>query len=216
MELTDRDNNNFWLYYMASEFCWAVDDDAEMMFSDWLVERNDFPSDKWYHDFTGADKEPWDGTTLGLKLNDNITLAIEFHANGTVYFLNDTYIGETGGHPYLSIFRWQEVKAITEGKDYSAFLMLPLVVGKKSEEEEIGVYIKKILCALTFIDDKDVEYITTCLLTHIIVDENSFEEDAEFGIICTRNHSTRNPKSNNNTLEDIQNLNNLIKLAMEQ
>lgn len=214
LQLSDK---NFCLF-LLTQFPFAADDETETMLTDYLPEHFEMPPADWWEELTGATEDPWNGYTYVHRLNEAVTFFAEFHPNGTVYFFNDTYLGNTGGNFHLSLLTWKELQTIT-GKDETDrsllfFLLLPLVAGSQSERPEIEAAIAAHLqeMALELPADK-LTVITRYLASHLIFDEeekNIFEHVPNAGLAINRNHSERNRQ---NKAEDLVRINQIINSA---
>lgn len=216
-------NQDFCLY-LISQFPFAADDEKEIMLTDYLMEHFEMPAKDWLEELTGQTEEdggepdPWTGYTYIHEVNDKVTLFAEFHSFNTVYFFNDIYLGNTGGHFHLSLLTWTELKEIiandkTEGSPLF-LLLLPLVIGNESEKPEIE---SKILEALQqtalHMNEVHLEQITKFLTSHLIFGEsekNRFTPKEHIGLTTTRNHSERNEQHRD---EELQQINEIISLA---
>lgn len=210
--------------YLISQFPFAADDEKEMMLSDYIMEHFKMPAKEWLEELTGQTEEdgreldPWNGYTYVHEINEKVTLFAEFHAFNTVYFFNDIYLGNTGGHFHLSLLTWTELKKIiTNDKTERSplfLLLLPLVIGNESERAEME---HKILEALqqTALDlnDGHLEQITKFLISHLIFQErekNRLIHKEHIGLTTNRNHSERNQQHSD---EELKQINEIISLA---
>lgn len=216
-------NINFCINLLL-HFPFAYDEDNEMMLLDFMVENYKMPSDEWFNELTGEtdesgnEVEPWNGITYLYSINENVKLYVEFHPNEAIYFFNDTYLGNTGGHFHLSLLTWRELMKIVnhdkENPSLLFFLLLPLAVGTQLEKAEIELEIRKHL-SHTVLNPEHFSMISKFLCRHIIFEDNEmniFEEKDGVGLVCNRNHSER--KSTNEETELIR-INEIIKLATE-
>lgn len=211
LHLADR---NFCLF-LLTQFPFATDDISETTLTDYLYENFAMPPNEWWNELTSGTQEPWNGYTYVHPLNDAVTLYAEFHPNETVYFFNEIYLGNTGGHVHLSLLSWNELKAIVNRDETDPallfFLMLPLTIGNKSEQPEIEAtiarYLKKTVLDL---NAAQIASITSFLSSHLIFDEeeqNTFEHINNIGLVVNRNHSERNRKHSE---EDLTRINTVI------
>ncbi|MBC9909910.1 Imm19 family immunity protein [Chitinophaga varians] len=196
LHLSDR---NFCLFLLA-QFPFASDDMLEMTLTDYLPEHFDMPTGEWLDELTGKTDDPWNGHTYMHRLNASVTFYAEFHPHETVYFFNDTYLGNTGGHFHLSLLSWEELQAIVnnDATDPSLlfWLLLPLTIGKESERSGIEAAIAGHLknTALDLQADQ-LETITRFVTSHLIFSEeesHAFEYKTDIGLVTHRGHSERN------------------------
>lgn len=209
---------------LLMNFPFAADPDTEQMLDEFLADNYEMPSEEWFTDVSGdvdengQEAEPWNGTMFSFVINEQVTLVAEFHPFEVVYFLNDVFIGNSGGHFMLSLLSWQEfLKVVEVGGDDAMlfFLMLPFVVAAKGEEQQIRKEIEKRLEHMAF-RAEHIPVIAGYLVHHAIFKEDDaemFYEDPELGKVCKRNHSVR---SRQNAAEDIRKVNNLVNIAMQE
>lgn len=217
-------SNKDFCIYLITQFPFAVDDEKEMMLSDYMMENFNMPSEEWckelsgHTDENGLEEDPWYGYTYVHEINDQVTLFAEFHAYNTVYFFNDIYLGNTGGHFHLSLFSWTELKEIiANDKSESSplfLLLLPLTIGNESEREEIESRILDCLkqTALELNEDQ-LDQMTRLMSRHLIFqdrEKNILIHQEHLGLVTCRNHSERNLKQVD---EDLIKINEIISLA---
>jgi len=208
---------------LLMDFSFACNHENETMLDEFLAEHYSMPDEQWQRELSGGvdadgqEPEPWKGSSLNLRINGKVTFTVEYHPFETIYFFNDLYIGNTGGHFHLSLLTWSEFLQIIRNREKETllfFLLLPLVVGSKQERTAIRQETEKRLRELPF----QKEHVP--VIAHYLVNHCSFEDDGEHlfmenpkaGTICLREHSERNPK------KDIQSLiaiNVAILTAME-
>lgn len=222
MELSLNDLN-FCIQLML-DFPFACNHEDETMLDDFLIEHYKMPDESWFQELSGGvdpdrqEPEPWNGTVLAVKINHKTTLFVEYHPFETIYFFNGTYLGNTGGHFHLSLLSWNEFSQIIQDREKESllfFLLLPLVVGSKSELPMIKSEIERRLKTLPF-KQEHISIIAKSLCNHAVFEEDEermFLEDPKKGIICKRNHSERNPAKDT---QDIINVNVAILSAMEK
>ncbi len=217
----DLSNKDFCLFLMT-EFPFGFNDKTETMLSDYIIENFEMPSEEWFEelagktDENGKEAEPWNGYTWMYPLNDKVTFYAEFHPNETIYFFNDTYLGNTGGHFHLSLIHWTELMRMiaNEQSDPSLlfFMLLPLTLGDISEREairsEISVHLSKTSIVA---EDVIMNDIINFLTNHVVADEG-FDYREGIGFITHRNHSERNHMLSE---EHLRNINEIIGLAIQ-
>ncbi|SHE77607.1 Imm19 family immunity protein [Pedobacter caeni] len=213
---------NFCIYLLMS-YPFASDHETESMLDEFISDHYQMPDQEWQTELTGEakhhngnDAQDWNGTTLQLEINEAVTLFVEYHPYETIFFFNEVYLGNTGGHFRLSLLKWTEFLQIIENRESSGllfFLLLTLVVGAADEKEMIRNEIEQRL-KITAFKAEHHPIIAMYLSNHVVFDEDDAEmffEDPKLGTCCKRNHSERNPKNNE---EEIIMVNEVIKLAM--
>jgi hypothetical protein len=205
------------------DFPFACNHEDETMLSDFLIEHYEMPDEAWFKelggelDEDGEEVDPSGGTELEVKINQKVSLFVEYNPFETVYFFNDTYLGNSGGHFHLSLLTWNEFSQIIRGREHESglfFLLLPLVVGSKNELPVIKTEIEKRLKELPF-KQEHIPIIAKYLGNHCVFDDDEndmFLEDPKKGTICKRNHSQRNPATDT---QELINVNVAILSAME-
>ncbi|WP_232279589.1 Imm19 family immunity protein [Sphingobacterium spiritivorum] len=217
----DLSNKDFCLFLMT-EFPFGSNEEKETMLSDYIVENFQMPSESWFEelagktDESGQEVQPWNGYTWMYPINDNVTFYAEFHPNETIYFFNDTYLGNTGGHFHLSLLRWAELKSIVakQDKDPSLlfFMLLPLTLGDISEQEDIRYEIALHLTKTSIkAEDLIMDDIANFLTSHVVAYQG-FEYREGVGFVTQRNHSERNHMHSE---EDLRTINDIIGLAVK-
>jgi hypothetical protein len=214
LHLSDK---NFCLF-LLTQFPFAADDETETTLTDYLPEHFDMPPAEWWEELTGATEDPWNGYTYVHRLNETVTFFAEFHIYQTVYFFNDTYLGNTGGNFHLSLLTWKELQMIIDKDQMDPsllfFLLLPLAVGSQSERPEIEAAIAMRLHEMALeLSTDQLTAITRFLCSHLIFDEeekNIFEHIPGIGLAINRNHSERNRQ---NREEDLIGVNQVINSA---
>lgn len=215
LHVADR---NFCLF-LLTQFPFANDHIEETTLTDYLFENFDMPPNEWWDELTSGTQEPWNGYTFVHRLNETVSFYAEFHSNETVYFFNDTYLGNTGGHFHLSLLSWKELQSIVSRDEIDPvllfFLILPLTIGNKSEQPEIEATIAGYLKSTALeLNADQMASITRFLSSHLIFDEeeqNVFEHIDNVGLVVNRNHSERNRR---NSEDDLIRINTLINSAI--
>ena len=197
--------------FLLAQFSFAADNVKEMTLLDYLDAQGAMPDGVWLEALTGAD-----GSTYVATLNDTTTFYAQFRPHGTVYFFNETYLGQSGGHAHLSLLSWSELKAILAGHDNPALflLLLPLVIGREEERDAIRAAILKVLGAMAL--TLDSEALARFLLGHIIfadAAQNMVLLDAEGEVTTPRAHSERSVGADKESLHAV---NAIIRQAMQQ
>ncbi len=200
---------------LLSSLAFAHNDVEEIMFYEYLFGL--YGEDEiWWTSLVGESDEIC-GTTLRFTINHAVTFIVEFYPSETVYFFNDIFLGLSGGNAELSLLSWDEFLAITQNRNEELtlfFLLLPLVVGTKKQEEDISQYITQKLLQLP-LDPQYTEQTISYILSHLIfpTDEPTPFIETPSGLICTRNHSQRNRSQGEEGIEMVQ---SVIRLAMHE
>lgn len=211
LHLSDR---NFCLF-LLTQFPFASDDALETTLTDYLPENFEMPPGEWFDELTGQTETPWDGYTYMHRLHETVTFYAEFHPHETVYFFNDTYLGNTGGHFHLSLLSWEELQSIVNNDQTDPallfWMLLPLTIGIASQRPDMEAVIAAHLknTALDLQADQ-LDIVTQFLTSHLVFleeEEDVLEYKTNVGLVTSRNHSERN---RNNSDEDLTKLNELI------
>jgi hypothetical protein len=123
------------------------------------------------------------------ELSENMSIYIEFQGNEIVFFLNEIYIGNLGGHFEAWFFTWKELLAF-ERYPPLFLLLLPMVGIEREQVEEAKEFITMQLQAIPSFE-KEATYIAYCIVNGLMIDEQFFEQQ-DIGIINQQNHSVRN------------------------
>lgn len=211
-------NLNFCIEIMYN-FTFACDHESETMLDEFLYDNYPMPNDEWFAELKGTENdESWNGYVLSIIINPKVTLFVEFKPDETAYFFNETYLGNSGGHSFLSLLKWNEFNSIikeNKNSDLLFFLLLPLVVGELAQKEIIKKSISLKLRNTPF-KENHIPELTNYLINHLIFEDDDdvmFEEHHELGLISKRRHSVRNL---NNSASDIKNINKIIETAIQR
>jgi hypothetical protein len=145
---------------------------------------------------------------IGGKLNEDITFSIEFQDCEVVFFLNDIYIGNLGGHFKAWFLTWNELLAFQQF-DYLFLLLLPMTGIEENQIVEANLLIKNHLKTIPMFENH-AEYIAKCILNGLTINGRFFEEN-EIGILNNQNHSVRNIEKYPRYAEDVIKLNGVLK-----
>lgn len=217
-------SNQDFCIYLITQFPFAAEEEKETMLSDYMMAHFKMPSKEWLEELSGQTDEnggeldPWNGYTYVHEVNDKVTLFAEFHAYNTVYFFNDIYLGNSGGHVHLSLLTWAELKEIIENDRTELsplfLLLLPLVIGNDSERTEIEAQISAALQQTALdLNETQLAEITKMLSSHLIFGDsrkNIFTPKENIGLTTSRNHSERNEQHSD---EELKQINEIISLA---
>lgn len=142
------------------------------------------------------------------KINENITFFIEFKDSEVVFFLNEIYIGNLGGHFEAWFLTWSELLAF-QHFEYLFLLLLPMTAIEKHQSDEAKQIIQNHLKIIPKFENH-IEYITQCILNGLTIDEPFFVQN-EIGIVNNQNHSVRNTEKYPRYREDVIELNKILK-----
>lgn len=149
---------------------------------------------------------------IGGKLNQEMSFHIEFQESEILYYLNDIYIGNLGGHFEAWFLTFDEL--IKFGKfDLLFLLLLPMTGIEKKQIEPAKNLIAEYLKSIPLFEEK-AEYISECIVNGLIM-EGNFSTDAEIGIVNNQNHSVRNIEKYPRYRDDIKKLNLALKLLIK-
>lgn len=208
-----KDNTFFWYAYIS----WfrGYDEINEINIDEALevigIEREKLA--EWEKRFFPQNKDEEFARFIGGKLNEDITFSIEFHDYEVVFFLNDIYIGNLGGHFEAWFLTWDELLAFQQF-EHLFLLLLPMTAIEKHQTDKAKQIIQNHLNTIPKIE-KNAEYITKCILNGLTIDEQFFEQD-EVGIVNSQNHSVRNIEKYPRYREDIIELNKILKKIVEE
>ncbi len=217
-------NKDFCLFLLL-QFPFGADDTEGIMLVDYVIENFEMPSASWLAALTGETDPsgeevlPWQGYTFVHPLNDAVTFYAEFHPYETIYFFNDVYLGNSGGHFHLSLLSWRELQTIIAQEQANPsllfLLLLPLVIGNEAEQEEIGrevtVHLRQMV---VHFEEEQLRMITAMLCRHLVFRDkvmNVLRYREHTGWVTSRNHSERNEFIAD---EDLRRINEVIKMAI--
>lgn len=199
-----RDNTFFWISYIS----WfrGFDIKNEIPIDEALgvigIDRDGLYN--WSQDFFYKNISDENVKFIGGKLDDEMSFHIEFQENEIVFFLNDIYIGNLGGHFEAWFLTWYELLAFDK-YDLLFLLLLPMVGIEPHQTEKAQEYIvNKIKTIPKF--EKDAKYITDCIMNGIAIKGQFFNQNG-VGTINHQNHSVRNIEEYPRYKEDVIELN---------
>lgn len=167
---------------------------------------------EWEKDFFLQNRGEEFTRFIGGKLNENITFSIEFRDYEIVFFLNDIYIGNLGGHFEAWFLTWDEL-LIFQQFEYLFLLLLPMTAIEKHQTDDAKQIIQNHLKTIPRFE-KNAEYITKCILNGLTIDGKFFEKN-EVGIVNNQTHSVRNIEKYPRYREDVIELNKILKKKVE-
>ncbi|WP_413511692.1 Imm19 family immunity protein [Myroides odoratus] len=202
-----RDNSFFWYAYIS----WFRGyDDSKEINIDEALEVIDIDRDKfqeWAKFFFADNKDNKASRFIERKLTGEISIYIEFNNDEIVFFINDLYIGNLGGHFEAYFLTWDELLAFKKF-DNLFFLLLPMTgVEEHQVNEALALITKQLRAILKF--ENQAHYIATCILNGIKV-EGQYYNQNQIGITNDQNHCIRNSKKYPRYKEDVIKLNNIL------
>ena len=222
--LTKKDieysNLNFWYYYIF----WfrGFDDEKELNLDDAILEVVDVkkytPSFKnWYNDNFPKENADRDGLfenpkTIAGKLGDDMSFAIELHLSEIIFYLNNIYIGNLGGHFEAWFLTLKELLAFNKYEKLF-MLLLPMTGIEESEREYAESLVSENLKHISMFAEQ-ADYIAKCIVNGLIIEE-PFYNEPNVGIVCNANHSVRNITKYPRYKEDVIELNETLKSFIE-
>lgn len=207
------ENTFFWYDYIS---CFNGYDDINEINIDEALEVTGVDKEKlgeWEQQFFPKYSDEQPSRFIDGKLNDDITFSIEFQNNGIVFFLNDMYIGNLGGHFEAWFLTWHELLAFQQ-EEHLFLLFLPMTAIEQHQTDEAQQIVQDHLRAIPKFK-KDAEYITKCILNGLTIGEKFFEQD-EVGIVNNQNHSVRNIVKYPRYTEDVIELNTILKKIIKE
>jgi hypothetical protein len=208
-----KDNTFFWYAYMS----WFRGyDDINEINIDEALEVIGIDKEKlaeWERQFFPQNKDEDIVRFIEVKLNENITFSIEFQDNEIVFFINDIYIGNLGGHFEAWFLTWDELLAFQQF-DYLFLLLLPMTAIDKHQIEDAKSIIQTHLKIIPKFE-YHVEYIAQCILNGLTIDETFFVQNG-VGIVNSQNHSVRNVDKYPRYREDVKELNMTLKKLVDE
>lgn len=203
-----KNNTFFWKYY----FCWSrgYDEKQEINIDEVLevVETNETEAYEWERIFFNYEDIEDNPRHVAGRINDNLNFAVEFAEYEINFFLNDIYIGNLGGHFEAWFFTLEELLSFEK---YPNLLLLFLPMTGISEEQKAilkPIVIKHLNTIPKF--DPHSNYIADCLLNGLIM-QSPFNEIEGVGLTNNENHSVRNVTGYPRYLEDVVELNKILK-----
>ncbi len=183
-----QNNPHFW--YMYLKWFRGFDDKNEINLDEAMevinIDQNQ--SYRYEEDFF-SDINNENIKFIDEKLNDNISVYIEFRENEIVFFLNEIYIGNLGGHFEAWSLTWEELLAF-EKYPLLFLLLLPMVGVEQAQVEGAKEFVAKHLKTIPSFE-KEASYIAYCIVNGLVIDVPFFDK-TNIGIANQQNHSVRN------------------------
>lgn len=202
-----RTNTIFWYSYIS----WfnGFDEENEINIDEALetagILNDDIDLHQWQNTFFESH------SIISGKINEKMTFLIEFKKDEIVYFLNDIYIGNLGGHFQAWFLTLDELTKIGAKDSLLFMLLLPMTGLEKQEITSCKTQISNNLKSIPKFETK-ADYIAECISNGIKI--NGHFRTTENGIINDQNHSVRNidkyPRYRNSVIE----LNEYLKLML--
>ncbi len=187
-----QNSKYFWGFYFS--YFRGGDDSKEISMDEVIDSIIDYNSDehyKWIESFFKyQDNKP---RYIGGKLNEQLSFHIEFveedNTRDIVFYINDEYIGNLGGHFECWSLTLNEI-LFFEQFDFVFLLLLPMVGISK---EDFNFIKKKISKNLKLIPEfkKESNYIAECITKGLVMN-GEFYNDENVGVVNNQNHSVRN------------------------
>lgn len=207
-----KENPLFWYNYI----CWfrGFDDKKEMNIDEALevLEINQAEFDQWHDAFFPENPANDDLRYIEECLCAEMTIHIEFRAHEIVFFLNDRYIGNLGGHFEAWFLTWEELLAF-DRYDFIFLLLLPMAGIEQDQVNEAEKHIAHRLRSIPQFEHH-AEYIAYCIVNGLKI-EGKFSERNDVGIVNNQNHSVRNIEKYPDYTEDVISLNATLKRYAE-
>lgn len=183
-----KSNPYFW--YMYLKWFRGFDDKNEINLDEAMevIDIDQNQSHQYEEDFF-SDINDENIKFIDEELSESMSIYIEFQGNEIVFFLNEIYIGNLGGHFEAWFFTWKELLAF-EKYPQLFLLLLPMVGVEREQVEEAKEFITMQLQAIPSFE-KEATYIAYCIVNGLMIDEQFFEQQ-DIGIINQQNHSVRN------------------------
>jgi hypothetical protein len=163
---------------------------------------------EWEEQFFSTDKGGESLKFIGGNLVEDITFLIEFQDHEIVFFLNDIYFGNLGGHFEAWFLTWDELLSFQQF-EHLFLLMLPMTAIEQHQRDNAKQIIHDHLKTIPKFE-QNAEYISSCILNGLLIDELFFEID-EVGTVNNQNHSVRNIQKYPRYRENVIELNKVLK-----
>ena len=205
-----KDNPYFWYFYIK---CFRGFDDKNELNLDEALAVIDIDEDelsKWEKNFLANLNDENISFVTG-ELNAEMSFQIEFRENEIVFFLNEVYIGNLGGHFEAWFLTWDELLAFD--KYPSLFLLLLPMTGVELQQTELAKELIKKKLQNIDVFEKNAAYITYCIVNGLVMEQPFV--NSEIGLINNQNHSVRNIEKYPDYKEDVKELNVTLRKFVE-
>ncbi len=205
----DIKNNTFFWYSYISWFN-GFDEKKEINIDEALdvVNVNKQELYDWEKSFFPDDNSDEYVRCIGGKLNEEISFCIEFHKDEVVYFLNDKYIGNLGGH-FEGWFLTLEELIKFGNHDLLFLLLLPMTGVEQEQIKYSQTLIAEQLRTISHLVE-DAEYIAECIVNGLLIN-GKFSIKNNIGTVNNQNHSVRNIDKYPEYKDDVIKLNLALK-----
>ena len=207
------DNPFFWYAYIS----WfrAYDDKNELNIDE-ALEVLDIDKDEaynWEKDFFPETQEDGDARFIRGELADHISFHIGFQQYEIVFFINDLYIGNLGGHFEAWFLTWEELLALSKKEDLF-LLLLPMTGIEAHQTDEATSFIIHQLKRIPKFEQK-ADYIAACIVNGLKINGQYFNQEG-IGLVNTQNHSVRNIEVYPRHKEEVIQLNDILRNLVAQ
>ncbi|RKO71080.1 hypothetical protein D7322_13040 [Sphingobacterium puteale] len=202
-----EDSLFFWYYYLCWFQGYDIDNELNMDEALEVLQIDELAFANWKQQFFPASINNEILRSVQGELTEELSFHIQFRTHEIVFFLNDTYIGNLGGHFEAWFFTLDELKS------FACFpllfmLFLPMLGITTEQKQETHALIMQHLPALPALSDH-ATYIANCITNGLIM-ANGFIKQERVGQINTQNHSVRNINQYPTHTENIMTINKLL------
>jgi len=210
-QITQNDlKNNTFFWYTYIKWFNGYDDINEINIDEALevigIDKEKLA--EWEERFFSTDKAGESFKFIGGNLEEDITFLIQFKDHEIIFFLNDIYFGNLGGHFEAWFLTWDELLSFQQF-EHLFLLMLPMTAIEKHQRDNAKQIIHNHLKTIPKFE-QSAEYISKCILNGLLIDEPFFEID-EVGTVNNQNHSVRNIRKYPRYRENVIELNKVLK-----
>ncbi|WP_223580108.1 Imm19 family immunity protein [Sphingobacterium sp. GVS05A] len=198
----------FWYYYL----CWfrGYDTENELNIDEALdvlkIDAEDLAN--WEQLFFPPNTDDEVLRYIAEDLTEELSIYIQFRSNAIVFFLNDNYIGNLGGHFEAWFLTLEELKSF-EKYPFVFLLLLPMLGIPAAQAQETRSLIAKHLKIIPILADH-ASYIASCI-TNGLVMTNGFVQQNALGLTNDQNHSVGNINQYPSDKDDIIALNKILE-----
>lgn len=196
-------NTFFW--YMYIKWFRGFDAENELNIDEALevidIDENEF--NKWQEEFY-QDISNENASFISGSLNEGMSFHIEFQEFEIVFFLNETYIGNLGGHFEAWFLTWDELLHF-EKHQMLFLLLLPITGIEKHQIEDAKSRISQHLKTVPKFE-RDAPYLANCITNGLIV-EDGYSNHKDIGTVNSQNHSVRNVEKYPRYTNEVKQLN---------
>lgn len=170
-----RDEEAFWLYFLAVSFPLAFDEGDEMTLGEFIEENCECDSE-WVDEFVGFDEETFDEedghsddpASVAVQTSGG-EYVIQYHPGDVVYLKDGKQIASTGAHYDLHKLSFAKFVQYAEelGDPEKALLLLPIVFIGEDDADKAAEYIGGLMEELP-LEEEDCELITPMIVQGLI------------------------------------------------